>query len=55
MMKNFMGKMVWRNEIEIISEGKMFRDNQLYIYILTRKMKFNGNNEKFHGQNGVQK
>jgi hypothetical protein len=26
-MKDFMGKMVWRNEIEIISEGKMFRDN----------------------------
>ncbi len=25
--ENFMGKMVWRNEIEIISEGKMFRDN----------------------------
>jgi hypothetical protein len=26
-MKNLMGKMVWRNEIEIISKEKMFRDN----------------------------
>ncbi len=50
-----MGKMVWRNEIEIISEGKMFRDNQLHIYIPTRKMKFNRTNEKFHGQNGMEK
>jgi hypothetical protein len=25
-MKHFIGKMVWRNGIEIICDGKMFRD-----------------------------
>jgi hypothetical protein len=46
-MKYFIGKMVWINEIEIIRIGKMFQYIKLNIYILTRKMKFNANNEKF--------
>ncbi len=27
----------------------------IYIYIPTRKMKFNANNEKFHRENGLDK
>ncbi len=46
-MKNFTGKMVWINETVIIRIGKMFQYIKLDIYILTRKMKFNANNEKF--------
>ncbi len=49
--------MVWINETEIIRIGKMFQYIKLdiYIYIPTRKMKFNENNEKFDRKNGLDK
>ncbi len=54
-MKSFIEKMLWINETGMILIGKMFEYIYLFIYIPTRKMKFNANNEKFPRKNGFDK